>query len=95
MDFGQLKEVHAWLSDHFDHTTLIDADDPLLDTFRDLESKGGCKLVVLDDVGMEGTATFVFDWVDAWVKARTNDRVWLLSVEVRETQKNSAIVTRA
>ena len=94
MDFGQLKEVHAWLSERFDHTTLIDADDPLLEDFYALEAKGACKLVVLEDVGMEGTAKFVFDWVDAWVKAKTNERVWLRSVEVRETEKNSAIVSK-
>ncbi len=93
MDFGRLKEVHAWLSEHFDHTTLIDADDPLLPDFRALESKGACKLVVFDDVGMEGTAKFVFDWVDPWVREKTNGRVWLVSVEVRENEKNSAIVT--
>ena len=50
--------------------------------------------MVLEDVGMEGTGKFVFDWVDAWVKEKTGDRVWLVSVEVRETEKNSAIVSR-
>ena len=51
--------------------------------------------MVFDDVGMEGTARFVFDWIDAWVRKTTDDRVWVVSVEARENEKNSATVTRA
>ena len=95
MDFGQLKPVKAWLEEHFDHTLLLDADDPLLPEFRALEAKGAARIVVFDDVGMEGTARFVFDWIDAWVRKNTHDRVWVVSVEARENEKNSATVTRA
>jgi 6-pyruvoyltetrahydropterin/6-carboxytetrahydropterin synthase len=90
MDFGELKEVKGWLEDHFDHTMLLDADDPLLPEFKALEEKGACKLVVYDDVGMEGTALFVKTYLDLWVKERTRGRVWVHSVEVRENDKNSA-----
>ena len=91
MDFGDLKPVKAWLEDHYDHTLLLDSDDPLLPAFRKLEEQGACKLVVYDDVGMEGSARFVFDWVAPWVEAHTNGRVELESVECRENDKNSAI----
>ena len=91
MDFGDLKPVKAWLEDHYDHTLLLDADDPLLPEFRNLEKKGACKLVVYDDVGMEGSARFVFDWVSQWVETHTQGRVQLASVECRENDKNSAI----
>ena len=93
MDFGALKPVKAWLDDHFDHTLLLDDDDPLLPEFRQLAEKGACKLVTFADVGMEGTAEFVFNWLDSWVKNVTQDRVWLVSLEVRENDKNSAIYT--
>jgi len=95
MDFGALKPVKAWLDEHFDHTLLLDADDPMLPQFRDLESQGACNLVVFGDVGMEGTAQFVFDWVDQWVQKETQGRVWVQSVEVRENVKNSGKVTRS
>ena len=49
MDFGKLKPVKAWLEDHFDHTLLLDSDDPLLPQFRALEAAGACKLVVYGD----------------------------------------------
>mgnify|MGYP003121976312 CR=1 FL=1 len=38
MDFGDLKPVKAWLKYHFDHTLLLDSDDPLLPMFRLLHS---------------------------------------------------------
>ncbi|MGB0638556.1 MAG: 6-carboxytetrahydropterin synthase [Myxococcota bacterium] len=91
MDFGKLKPVKAWLEDHYDHTLLLDADDPLLPKFRDLEAEGACKLVVYDDVGMEGSARFVFDFVAPWVQTNSDGRVQLESVECRENDKNSAI----
>ena len=39
MDFGELGAVKAWLEQHFDHTLLLDTDDPLLPKFRELEGK--------------------------------------------------------
>ena len=94
MDFGKLREVKDWMGAHFDHTLLLDEDDPLLPEFKDLEAKGACRLVVYQDVGMEGTARYVMDWVSLWVAERTGGRVWLHSVEVRENDKNSARLTR-
>ena len=93
MDFGALKPVRAWLEAHFDHTLLVDSDDPLLPELRRLEAQGACKLVTFDDVGMEGSAQFVYEWVNPWVQAQTAGRVWVASVEVRENQKNSARYT--
>ena len=94
MDFGQLKPIKAWLEDHFDHTLLIDRDDPLTETFQNLDALGACKLVQLDDVGMEGSARVVFDYVDQGVASETNDRVYVISVEVEEDPKNSALSER-
>ncbi|MEE2789093.1 MAG: 6-carboxytetrahydropterin synthase [Myxococcota bacterium] len=93
MDFGQLKPVKAWLETHFDHTLLLDRDDPLLADFQALEIQGACRIVTFDDVGMEGTAEFVYQWVNTWVQEVTEQRVWVTSVEVRENEKNSARFT--
>lgn len=90
MDFGALKPVKTFLEEHFDHTLLVDADDPLLPQFRELEDQGACRLVVYEDVGMEGSARFVYDWVSAWLVEATEGRVQLESVECRENDKNSA-----
>ncbi len=91
MDFGALDEVQQWLTAKFDHTLLIDADDPLLSEFRRLDAQGACRLNVFADVSMEGSARFVCDFLDPWVREATGDRVWVLSVECRENEKNSGM----
>lgn len=91
MDFGGLKWLSDWLVSLYDHTMLIDASDPLLEDFRLLESKGACKLVTYENVGMEGSARFVGDYVIEQLSKQGN-RVRLYSVECRENNKNSAKV---
>lgn len=90
LDFGSLGAIKNWLEEKFDHTLLLDDQDPLLPKFRELENLGACKLTVFEDVGMEGTARYVKDMVDAWLIETTGGRVWLHSIEVRENDKNSA-----
>jgi 6-pyruvoyltetrahydropterin/6-carboxytetrahydropterin synthase len=90
MDFGGLKHVKAWLEDQFDHTLLLDASDPLLPQFQSLQEQGACKLTIFEDVGMEGTAHYVARYVSDWVLEEMQGRVFLVSVECRENDKNSA-----
>ncbi len=93
MDFGQLKSVQKWLEAQFDHTLLLDADDPLLPVFKTLEEQGACRLVVFEDVGMEGSARHIYRYVNEWVQEHTKNRVYVYSVEVAENEKNSALYT--
>lgn len=90
MDFGKLGPIKRWLEYRFDHTLLLDEGDPLLPQFRAIEDAGGCRLVVYDDVGMEGTCRYVAEYVSEWLQGETDGRVWLHSIEVRENDKNSA-----
>lgn len=91
-DFGGLKPVKQWLKDQFDHTTCVAADDPDLETFKELHEKGIIDLRILErGVGCERTAEYVGNYVDAWVRKETNQRVWLHSAEVSEHEGNSAI----
>lgn len=90
VDFGGLKELKAWLDHWFDHTFLIAKDDPYLDTFKDLDSKGVIQLRVLDNPSMEGTAEFVYQYANELVKKLTQNRCYVTKVEVRENEKNSA-----
>jgi len=95
MDFGHLKGIKKWLESKFDHTLLLDEADPLLPVFELLQEKGACKLTILPDVGMEGTAKYVFDFIDRDIRAKTCGRVWVYSVECRENDKNSAIYIKS
>jgi 6-pyruvoyltetrahydropterin/6-carboxytetrahydropterin synthase len=89
MDFGALRPIKSWLEGKFDHTLLLDEDDPLLPDFKGLEARGACKLVTFKDVGMEGSAQYICDFVSQWLVEHTDDRVYVVSVEVAENLKNS------
>lgn len=91
MDFGDLKDVKAWLEYMFDHTFLVSQDDPYKETFEKLDQEGVIQMRILPNAGMEGSAKYVFEQVNNMITSKTNDRVWLEKVEVRENEKNSAI----
>ena len=91
VDFGSLKPLKGWLERWFDHTCLINADDPELPLFRQLHERGILDLRVLPNVSMEGSARFVWSYADALVRASTAGRAWCFSVEARENDKNAAV----
>ena len=92
VDFGDLKWLRDWLTMMFDHTLLLNADDPLMPLFKQVESAGGAIIRVLPyGVGMEGTAQYVCETADSELRRITKGRAWVVSVEARENNKNSAI----
>lgn len=91
VDFGKLKALKAWLECWFDHTCLINADDPELELFRRLHAKRIVDLRVLPNVSMEGSARFVWSFADSLVREATGGRAWCFAVEARENDKNAAI----
>ncbi len=91
MNFGDFKEFKILLDDMFDHTCLINADDPELELFRELDKKSIIKLRVMENVGMEGTSLFLFKKMNEYLQQKTNGRVWCFRVETRENEKNSAL----
>lgn len=95
VDFGGLKPFKVMLDELFDHTLLLNQDDPLLEYFRELERLGACKLTVLPNVGMEGTARHLFTQMNEYLLKETRGRAWCVSVEVRENEKNSAFYREA
>jgi len=94
VDFGDLKDVRQWLEELMDHTLLINADDPELPLFRQMHERGIVDLRVLPSVGMEGTARYVYEHVDALVRAKTGGRCRVMKVECRENAKNSGLCER-
>ena len=90
-DIGNLKEVRAWLHEMFDHAVLVATDDPQIGAFEHMAGLGLMSLRIVPSVGCEEVARFVFNQVGKMVKAATDGRVWVESVEVREHSGNSAI----
>ena len=91
VDFGGLKELEKILKNQFDHTLCIDSKDPLLDKFIQLHDGGGCDLRIMDGVGIEKTAEWCFKTAQEHITKITHGRCWVMSVEVWEHERNSAV----
>lgn len=99
IDFGGLQPIKQLLEILFDHKTLVAADDPLLEDFRELNRKGIIDLVEVDATGCEAFAKMVAtqalsilqDQAEAgMLRGGAQNDPRLVSVEVREHGANSA-----
>jgi 6-pyruvoyltetrahydropterin/6-carboxytetrahydropterin synthase len=93
VDFSSLRELEARLAAQFDHTFLVNADDPLLEHWRTLHELGGLDLRVMDNVGMEASAELVWGLANELLRARDGGRSCCWRVEARENEKNAACFT--
>jgi 6-pyruvoyltetrahydropterin/6-carboxytetrahydropterin synthase len=94
-DYGSLKPLKAELERLFDHKTIVAEDDPLLNSFIEMEKKGAMQLTILPAVGCEKFAEFAFDLADKFLHDQgCAPRVKVVSCEVKEHGANSAIFTR-
>jgi 6-pyruvoyltetrahydropterin/6-carboxytetrahydropterin synthase len=99
MDFGGMKRAKNTIhglppKDYFnyllDHTTLIAKDDPYLDKFKQMDQDGIIQLRIMDSVGCERFAEYLFNIINEFLVKETNNRVRATKVEVYEHEKNSA-----
>ena len=98
-DFGGMKRAKgtidgmnpkAWMDYMFDHTTIIAEDDPQIEFFKVMHSKGIIQLRIIPATGAEQFAKYIYDKVNAFVLEETNNRVSITQVEFSERNKNSA-----
>lgn len=75
----------------FDHTLLLEKDDPYLDFFQSAQMEGLCNIRVLDKMGAEAVAKLVFDKFNDTLSKTDGGRCKVVSVECFENDKNSAI----
>lgn len=92
-DFGGFKEIRRFLEEYFDHTLAISSDDPLLETFKDLEKLNVARLKIFDGVGCEKFSEFVFNACQILIDDPSRG-VRLMSVEAFEHGANSATYSR-
>jgi 6-pyruvoyltetrahydropterin/6-carboxytetrahydropterin synthase len=90
VDFGGLKQLKAILQGQFDHTLCVAADDPLLPSFTQLHTDGGCDLRIMSGVGIEKTAEWCFEAAQKFLSETYGSRCWVSKVEVWEHAENSA-----
>lgn len=94
-DFGGLKSLKSLLQDTFDHKTVVAADDPQIEWFRQGHALGTLELVEVEAGGCEKFAELVYEVTEQWLKdAGYGDRVRLVTVEVAEHESNSAIYAK-
>ena len=91
VDFGGLKPVKKWLEDNFDHKLVLDSKDPHIDKFKELEEMDLASIVIMDGVGAEKFAEHAFNFADKHIRAQTDNRCYVVSVECAEHGANSAI----
>ena len=97
VDFGGFKAkpvgngLREWLDYMFDHTTLIEKDDPYLDLFQQMEQMNLLHLRVMDKMGAESMAKLVFDKFNDVLSKTDAGRCKVIKVECFENDKNSSI----
>jgi 6-pyruvoyltetrahydropterin/6-carboxytetrahydropterin synthase len=96
VDFGGImREIKRQLEYWFDHTVILQADDPMVGAFRKLEKLGHVALRTFPLISCEGLAEYVGEYADSIIRKSTQDRSWVISCEVIEAEKNSAIYKTA
>lgn len=97
VDFGGFKDtpkgngLKSWMNDMFDHTTLIEKDDPYRDLFEQMAMEGICKVHFLERMGAESLAKLVFNKFNNTLSKNDAGRCYVTKVECFENEKNSAI----
>jgi 6-pyruvoyltetrahydropterin/6-carboxytetrahydropterin synthase len=75
----------------FDHTTLIEKDDPCIDIFEQMEQMGLLHLRKMDKMGCESLAKLVYDKFNDVLSKNDAGRCKVIKVECFEHGKNSSI----
>jgi 6-pyruvoyltetrahydropterin/6-carboxytetrahydropterin synthase len=76
----------------FDHTTVVAKDDPELESFKLLSDKKLIQLRIIDHVGCEKFAEYVFNYIDKEINKETKGRVRVLKVETFEGGTNNSAI---
>ena len=90
VDFSSLRPLSDRLKVQFDHTFLVNADDPLLVEWQRLHELGALDLRVMDNVGMEASAELAWTWANELLLERDGGRTCCWQVQASENEKNSA-----
>ncbi|MFP6855408.1 MAG: 6-carboxytetrahydropterin synthase [Opitutales bacterium] len=91
VDFGELHYLSDWIDEHLDHATMVASDDPRLDELQTLSDSGLLKLSLVHNASCEGIAKHLFETFDPMVAENTDGRAHLVSVELHEDSRNSAL----
>ena len=90
VDFSSLKILEEKLISQFDHTFLVNSDDPLISKWETLHDEGALDLRIMKNVGMESSAELVWEWANSLLLAKDAGRTCCWRAEARENDLNAA-----
>jgi 6-pyruvoyltetrahydropterin/6-carboxytetrahydropterin synthase len=93
-DFGKFKALRKWFEQKFDHTCLINEDDPKVEIFKMLQSESLLNLVLVKSGSAEGLAKMIYKKTDTMLQSQATVRqrgLSLVYIHVREDKNNSAL----
>jgi 6-pyruvoyltetrahydropterin/6-carboxytetrahydropterin synthase len=90
IDFGDLHFIKDWIDQNLDHATALRVNDPHRAECKKMESLGLLKILWVDSASCEGMAHFLFSTFQLMVEQKTNGRVRIQSLHLKEDSKNSA-----
>ena len=91
VDFSSLSPLSERLKAQFDHTFLVNVDDPLLVEWQRLHELGALDLKVMDNVGMESTAELVWGWANELLLEQDGGRTCCWQGQASENEKNNGL----
>ena len=97
VDYGGFKDkpvgngLKSWMDHMWDHTLLIQKDDPYADVFEQLGQMGLAKVHLMDKMGAESNAKLVYDYFNEVLAKTDAGRCKVIKVECFENDKNSSI----
>jgi 6-pyruvoyltetrahydropterin/6-carboxytetrahydropterin synthase len=97
VDYGGFKTppqgngLKDWMNHMWDHTTLIQKDDPFADIFVQMEQMNLCKLHLLDKMGAESCARLTLEKFNDVLSKTDGGRCKCVRVECFENDTNSSI----
>jgi 6-pyruvoyltetrahydropterin/6-carboxytetrahydropterin synthase len=94
VDFSGLKPLEKRLKEQFDHTFLVNSDDPLLNYWRKLHDLDALDLKIMDNVGMEYSSEMIWQWANEYLKDNDKGRTCCWKTESKENKSNSASYER-
>ena len=97
VDYGGFKDapvgngLKSWMNHMFDHTLLIEKDDPYADIFEQMGPMGLAKVHLMDKMGAESLAKLVYDKFNEVLSKTDAGRCKVVKVECFENDKNSSL----
>ena len=90
VDFSSLKLIKKKLKEQFDHTFLVNNDDPLLEYWEKLHDLKALDLRIMENVGMEFSSKLIWEWANDYLHVRDKGRTCCWKTEARENKCNKA-----